>query len=56
MWTTATCEKYSRTGLRYQSDVTDEEWSVIEPLLPNPAKVNRPCPCAFRDADYANLT
>ena len=36
MWTTATREKYSRTGLRYQSDVTDEEWQVIEPLLPKP--------------------
>ena len=36
MWTTATREKYSRTGSRYQSDVTDEEWRVIEPLLPEP--------------------
>ena len=36
MWTTATREKYSRSGLRYQSDVTDVEWGVIEPLLPKP--------------------
>jgi len=26
MWTPATREKYSRPGLRYQSDVSDEEW------------------------------
>jgi hypothetical protein len=38
MWTPATRKNYSRKGLRYQSDVTDEEWRVIEPYLP-PAKV-----------------
>jgi hypothetical protein len=26
MWTPATRKNYSRNGLRYQSDVTDEEW------------------------------
>jgi transposase len=36
MWTPATREKYSRHTLRYQSDVTDQEWLVIEPLLPMP--------------------
>ena len=30
MWTPATRKNYSRNGLRYQSDVTDEEWRVIE--------------------------
>ena len=34
MWTPATRKNYSRNGLRYQSDVTDEEWRVIEPYLP----------------------
>jgi hypothetical protein len=33
MWTPATRKNYSRNGLRYQSDVTDEEWRVIEPYL-----------------------
>ena len=33
MWTPATRKNYSRSGLRYQSDVTDEEWRVIEPYL-----------------------
>lgn len=36
MWAAATRGKYSRTGLRYQSGVTDEEWRVIEPLLSKP--------------------
>ncbi len=37
MWTPTTREYYSRRSRRYQSDVTDEEWRVIEPYLP-PAK------------------
>jgi transposase len=42
MWTPATSEKYSRRALRYQSDVTDKEWRVIEPLLPAPKTRGRP--------------
>jgi putative transposase len=38
MWTKITRPKYARDGLRYASDTTDEEWAVIEPLLPLPAK------------------
>lgn len=38
MWTKITRKKYGRDGLRYASDTTDEEWAVIEPLLPLPAK------------------
>jgi transposase len=34
MWTKITRKKYGREKLRYASDTTDEEWSVIEPLLP----------------------
>ena len=33
MWTPATRKNYSRNGLRYQSDVTDEEWRVIESFI-----------------------
>jgi putative transposase len=42
MWTPATREKYSRRTLRYQNDVTDQEWRVIEPLLPRPNTGGRP--------------
>ena len=36
MWTPVTRKKYSRNASCYQSDVTDKEWRVIEPLLPGP--------------------
>ena len=42
MWTPATRKNYSRRGLRYQSDVTDEEWRVIEPYLPPAKDTGRP--------------
>lgn len=37
MWTTENRGRYDRSGLRYESDLTDEEWVKIEPLIP-PAK------------------
>ena len=37
MWTPENRPKYDRSKLRYPSDLTDEEWAVIGPLIP-PAK------------------
>lgn len=37
MWTTENRPRYNRDKLRYPSDVTDEEWTLVEPLIP-PAK------------------
>ena len=37
MWTQENRGRYDRSKLRYPSDVTDEEWSHVRPLLP-PAK------------------
>ena len=37
MWTTENRYRYSRDKLRYPSDLTDDEWSQVEPLIP-PAK------------------
>ena len=34
MWTEITRGQYERSGLRYASDLTDEEWTVIAPYLP----------------------
>lgn len=42
MWTEITREQYRRRGLRYSSDLTDAEWSVIEPLLPAAPRLGRP--------------
>ena len=40
-WTEITRLKYQRDGLRYASDTTDEEWAVIEPHMPPPARCGR---------------
>ena len=37
MWTSKNRRRYDRSRLRYPSDVTDEEWALVEPLIP-PAK------------------
>ena len=37
MWTTENRPRYNRDKLRYPSDLTDEEWSLVGPLIP-PAK------------------
>lgn len=34
MWTIENRPRYNRDHLRYPSDVTDEEWSYIAPLIP----------------------
>jgi len=37
MWTAENRPRYDRSKLRYPSDLTDEEWALIAPLIP-PAK------------------
>jgi putative transposase len=37
VWTNENHGRYDRSKLRYPSDVTDEEWTFIRPLIP-PAK------------------
>jgi len=37
MWTTKNRGRYDRSQLRYPSDLTDDEWAHIAPLIP-PAK------------------
>ena len=34
MWTVENRARYNRDHLRYPSDLTDEEWALIEPLIP----------------------
>ena len=41
-WTETTRGHYRRDGLRYASDLTDDEWALIEPHLPLPSKLGRP--------------
>ena len=37
MWTNENRGRYERSRLRYPSDLTDEEWALVEPFIP-PAK------------------
>jgi transposase len=36
MWTRENRGRYDRSGLRYESDLTDDEWAEIAPLIPPP--------------------
>ena len=40
-WTKITPQKYNRDGLRYPSDMTDEEWLIVETVLPPRRRVGR---------------
>ena len=41
MWTSENRRKYDRKGQRYESDLTDDEWALVEPLLPPERRVSR---------------
>ncbi len=40
-WDETTREEHDRKSERYETDLTDEEWLLVEPLLPAPAKLGR---------------
>jgi len=42
MWTDTTRAQYARAQLTLPSDLTDAEWAVLEPFLPQPSHVGRP--------------
>src|SRR5476651_1412279 len=42
MWTAENRSRYDRSRLRYPSDLTDEEWAYVAPLVP-PAKRGGNC-------------
>jgi transposase len=42
MWTPTTRRQHSRDHLRYGSDLTDQEWAIIAPFMPPPARTGRP--------------
>ncbi len=41
-WTATARRQYGRRNLRYPSDLTDAEWTVIEPMMPPPSRLGRP--------------
>jgi hypothetical protein len=42
MWTETAREQYRREDLRYASDMTDAEWALIEPPMPEQKALGRP--------------
>ena len=49
MWTPATQRQHGRDGLRYESDLTDAEWALIEPFMPRPCGRGRPRRWSLRE-------
>jgi putative transposase len=49
MWTPTTRRQHNRDHLRYGSDLTDEEWEIIAPFMPPPARTGRPRAWRMRD-------
>jgi putative transposase len=41
-WTEITRAHYRRDGLRYASDLTDQEWDVLAPFMPERSHLGRP--------------
>lgn len=42
MWTPAARTELARENLPYASSLTDTEWALIAPLLPEPSRIGRP--------------
>src|SRR5450432_3558988 len=55
MWTPTHRETYKRVGGRYQSYLTEEEWALLEPLIPPPQSGGRPRGTDMREAMNAIL-
>ncbi len=52
MWTEQSrgrMAKIAKKTKRYPSDLTDEEWEVIAPLMPKPGRRGRPREVEFRE-------
>ena len=41
-WNRTTRKDYKRDGRRYESDVTDKEWAIVESMLPKQGPLGRP--------------
>jgi transposase len=54
-WTEITRAHYLREGLHYASDMTDAEWRLLVPLLPQPRRLGRPRTTDLRRVVEATL-
>jgi putative transposase len=49
VWTKQSRRRHDRRGQRYPTDLTNEEWSILEPLLPVPTGSGRPRRYSLRE-------
>ncbi len=54
-WNETTRAEYKRPSSRYESDLTDAEWSLLDPHLPEPASTGRPRTTDLREVLNAIL-
>ncbi|MBY5436778.1 transposase, partial [Rhizobium leguminosarum] len=54
-WTDFTRRQYARRAMRYASDLTDREWGLISPCLPEPRRLGRPRSTDLREVVNALL-
>ncbi|MGN6450830.1 MAG: IS5 family transposase [Brucella intermedia] len=54
-WTEIARRQYERRNSRYASDLTDGEWSIIEPMMPTPRRLGRPRKTDLREVVNALL-
>ncbi|MGO1163877.1 IS5 family transposase [Brucella sp. C7-11G] len=54
-WTATARQQYGRRNARYASDLTDAEWTVIEPMMPAPGRLGRPRKTDLREVVNALL-
>src|SRR3954465_14277179 len=50
MWTPTTRRQHSRDELRYETDLTDAEWALLEPVMPEPNRRGRPREWPLRES------
>ena len=58
MWTEQSrgrMAQIARKTKRYPSDLTDEEWEQVAPLMPEPGRLGRPREVEFREVINAVL-
>ena len=54
-WTETTRPQYERRCPRYASDLTDEEWALLEPMMPGSNRIGRPRKTELREIVNALL-
>ena len=54
-WSEITRRHYARRTARYESDMTDREWALVEPFLPMPRRLGRPRTTDLREVVNALL-